>query len=96
MANICENELRVFSEDCENITAITAFFNDKFPHCSIDDVGDNSLVIYFDSKWDFPRLALEDLIEKLHNKNEISMQCLSVEWGNEYCEFHNYRDGEWV
>lgn len=96
MANICDNELRVYTESPENITAITRFFNEKFPHCSIDDVRDDSMIIYFESKWDFPKSAMEDLIKSIPDKENISMDCLSVEWGNLYCAFHSFEVNKWV
>jgi hypothetical protein len=96
MANICENELHIYTESIDNISAITKFFNDKFPYCSIDDVGDNSMIIYFDSKWDFPEQAMEDLVKAIPDKESISLDCLSVEWGNYYCAFHTYNGNNWV
>jgi hypothetical protein len=96
MANICENELHIFTESIENISAVTKFFNDKFPYCTIDDVGDNNIVIYFDSRWDFPKQAMGDLVEIIPDKENIRLDCLSVEWGNYYCAFHSYTGDKWV
>ncbi len=95
MANICDNELHVYSENINNISKITGFFNDRFPHCMIDDNADNSMIVYFESKWDFPEDDMEDLVDILPDKDDVDMTCLSVEWGDLYCAFHTYDGGKW-
>ncbi len=95
MANICNNELRVFTESTDNIEAITKFFNERYPHSHVDKVGDYNLTVYFESRWSFPEEDMEDLTKSLPD-DDITMDCLSVDWGTYYCVFYSYRDGEWV
>lgn len=83
MANICENTLKVYSEDKKNIEYIKDFFKED----DVAIVDDYNLDIYFDSKWDFPEKRMNRLYQDLPNKNDIDMACLSVEWGNFYCTF---------
>ncbi len=94
MANICENELQIHVEDYDNLTVITKFF--KEIGADIDDVGDNDIVVYFDSKWDFPEEQMNELYKSLPNKDDVDMTCLSVEWGNYYCAFHTCNSEGWV
>lgn len=97
MANICENELHVYTEDPKNLEAITKFFNEEFYHSSsIDDKGENQMTVYFDSRWDFPIDAMNRLLDDIPNKKDLELTCLSVEWGCYYCAFHTFEDGSWV
>ena len=66
MANICKNELRVYSEDPKNLEYINDFITNNL------EISD----IYEDAK-------------------DISMVCLSVEWGNFYSAFHTCDSEGW-
>ncbi len=77
MANICENTLRVYSE---NLKCIENFFKD------LERVDDENLEVYFDSKWRFPEEEMDKLYMNLPDKSSINMTCLSVEWGCLYCQ----------
>lgn len=95
MANWCDNELRIYSENEENINTVKKFLKDNFLIDKLfEDV--DILEISFNSKWYFPEDLMNDLINKLPDKNDINMVCLSVEWGNLYCEFHTYNEGKWT
>lgn len=84
MANICDNTFYAYSEDPKNINAIEEFFGD-WEGSSVEDDQENSLDIYFDSKWDFPEEEMNKLYESIPNKEDIYMRCLSVEYG---CMYH--------
>ena len=86
MANICDNELHVLTNDPKNREEIIKFFEDW--EYIITDQYEDYLEIHFDSKWNFPEQEMNDLFERLPNKNDIDMTCLSVEWGNFYCAFN--------
>lgn len=93
MANICENTLKVYSENPENLKCVESFFEDWG---DIEKVDEESLEIYFDSKWVFPEEEMNKLYEELPDKKNIAMTCLSVEWGCFYCEFHTYDENGWT
>ena len=84
MANICENTLRVYSENSENLKCIENFFKDLGDVERVDD-----LEVYFDSKWRFPEEEMDKLYMNLPDKSSINMTCLAVEWGCLYCQFHS-------
>ncbi len=95
MANICENTLRVFTDDEDNKNYIVKFMFNTF-QCDLEEVDSNMLEGYFDSKWDFPEELMRELYEGLPNKDDIDMTCLSVEWGCFYCAFHTCDKDGWT
>lgn len=92
MANICSNELYVYSEDQDNLNVIKEFFNDWDANIEDDDC---SLDIYFDSKWTFPEEEMTKLYNHLPNKSDIYMRCLSVEYGCDYISYWKCNDEGW-
>lgn len=94
MANICENTLHVYSEDSSNIEYVKKFFENSDFDYNFDNVESDYLDIFFDSKWIFPENEMDELVHNLPTQ-DISMTCLSIEWGNHYCMFHTYCDGIW-
>lgn len=93
MANICDNTLKVYSENPENLKCVESFFKDWG---DIEKVDEESLEIYFDSNWVFPEEEMNKLYEELPDKKNIAMTCLSTEWGCFYCEFHTYDEDGWT
>lgn len=93
MANICENTLRVYSKNLENLKYIEKFFKDLG---DVERVDDENLEIYFDSKWVFPEEKMDKLYVDLPDKSSINMTCLSVEWGFLYCQFHSCDEDGWI
>lgn len=51
MVKICENTLRVYSENLENLKFIENSFKDLG---DVERVDDGILEVYFNSKWRFP------------------------------------------
>lgn len=97
MANICDNEIQLHTENKDNLEVIKDFFDKTFPDNWIDDVENGDYVIYFDSKWDFPKEILNKLCDIIPNKTDVEMTCLSVEWGNFYSAFHTFDPDEgWI
>lgn len=82
MANICNNQMYIHSEDRQNIDTIINFFHD-WPYAEIED-NDTSVDIYFDSRWVFPEEEMNKLYNIIPNKEDIYMRCLSYEFGNLY------------
>ena len=93
MANICENTLRVYSENSENLECIENFFKDLG---DVERVDDENLEVYFNSNWVFPEEEMDKLYMNLPDKSSINMACLSVEWGCLYCQFHSCDEDGWV
>lgn len=93
MANICENTLRVYSENSENLKCVKSFFKDWG---DIEEIDEENLEVYFDSRWRFPEEEMDKLYMKLPDKNSINMTCLSVEWGCLYCQFYSCDEDGWV
>lgn len=94
MANICNNELHVYSEDYNNFDYIKKFLNEYFKVNDLDEDGP-SIIIKFESKWTFPEELMNKLFDNLPNKKDIDMICLSIEWGCFYCEFHTCEANGW-
>lgn len=84
MANICENQLYVFTEDESNVEYITKFIYDNFRGDMYDKDPDGGYYYEFDSKWIFPEEAMKELYDNMPNKDSLYMRCLSVEYGNYY------------
>lgn len=82
MANICSNQMYIYSEDRNNIKTVLDFFND-WPYAEEEDSGE-SADIYFDSNWVFPEDQMNELFNLIPNKDDIYMRCLSYEFGNLY------------
>lgn len=96
MANICENELRFYTDNPENIKVIDRFFNKEFLDSDKQILNDSG-IINFGSKWTFPKKEMDQLAKQLPDLENLSMSCLSVDWGNYYCEFHYLSDdGDWI
>lgn len=93
MANICENTLQVYSENPENLKCVESFFKDWG---DVEKIDKENLEIYFGSKWTFPEKEMDKLYAELPDKNNISMTCLSVEWGCFYCQFHTCDEDGWT
>ena len=83
MANICNNDFYATSENPENIKTIEKFFS-EVPYADVDSF-DNDITVYFESRWDFPEESMQELYDKIPDKEDIYMRCLSVEYG---CLYH--------
>lgn len=94
MANICENEMHVYSENPNNIEYIKEYF-DEWHSAEIVEIDDDTLNIFFESRWDFPLTEMEKMVKGIPDKENIDLECLSVEWGNWYTCFHVYQGDEW-
>lgn len=93
MVKICENTLRVYSENLENLKFIENFFKDLG---DVERVDDGILEVYFNSKWRFPEEGMDKLYVNLPDKSSINMICLSVGWGYPYCQFHSCDKDGWT
>lgn len=93
MANVCDNQLRIYTENEENQKYVIDFLKRKL-NANIE--GNNTdIEAYFGSKWMFPADIMDELYKGMPNKDDIDMTCLSVEWGCYYCEFHSCDKDGW-
>ncbi len=83
MANICDNTFFAYSDDPQNLEVIKDFFENQY-EADLEEC-DNSINCYFESKWTFPEVDMDNLYKKIPNKSDIYMRCLSVEYG---CLYH--------
>ena len=83
MSNICDNTFFAYSDDPQNLEVIKDFFENQY-EADLEEC-DNSIDCYFESKWVFPEVDMDNLYKKIPKKSDIYMRCLSVEYG---CLYH--------
>lgn len=93
MSNICDNTLYACSDDSNNIKVIKEFFN-SWGDANID-YDDDSIDVYFESRWIFPEKEMKELFDSLPNKDDIYMRCLSVEYGCDYVAYWKCDENGW-
>lgn len=84
MANLCDNSFYAYSEDQKNIECILYFFNNWDSVCH-GECTEDTIELYFASRWEFPEEEMNKLYQLIPNKGDIYMRCLSVEYG---CMYH--------
>lgn len=94
MANLCSNELYVYSETPENIEVIEEFFS-KWPDAEASRDNSEEFEAWFSSRWCFPEKEMQALYESIPNKEDIYIRCLSVEYGNDYIAYHKCEREGW-
>jgi hypothetical protein len=94
MANVCENSMYVSSEDVRNLEHIRSYMG-NWAYAQIENIDDETFEVYFDSKWDFPFVEMNEMVENLPNKDDIYIRVLSIEYGEYYCAFHVYDGDSW-
>lgn len=91
MANICDNDLFISSDDTNNLEYVKNFMTSKLD-ADILDEDEEFVDIFFNSKWDFPNEIMDELYKGIPNKEDIYMRCLSTEFGCDYVAFHKCID----
>lgn len=95
MANICDNELHMQSENPENIKAVEKFFEDWLDS-SITYKDSTSISVFFPSPRNFSIKEMEKLAKSLPEPELVTGECLSTEWNSKYTEFHTFEEGVWI
>lgn len=95
MANTCYNELHIVTDDTNNTTIILFFLKRHFSNTKILKKSKDVVEVSFDSYWTFPEELMNELYKVIPNKEDILIDCLSVEWGNFYCEFSHCNKNGW-
>lgn len=83
MANICDNTFHACGSS-ENLQVIKDFLEEKLSFVDIDWYDVEEMDACFESKWTFPEEIMQELYEKIPDKDDIYMRCLSVEYGFMY------------
>ena len=97
MANPCDNTFYA-SGSKENINHIKEYLEEIF-NADIElyeDEDSNILDAWFESKWDFPEEAMDDMLQTMPDKRDIYMRCLSVEYGCLYHAMWVYNGGDFT
>ena len=97
MANICDNNFKIFCEE-ENIIEeivkkLDELFNDELDG-NINYIDENLIEGYFESRWDFPYDIFKHFFDEFDD-DSIEMMCLSVEWGCNVFAMNIYRNKKW-
>ena len=97
MANICENTMHIYTEDKDNMDYFLACIKEMDEDdTKITHSDDMMLEVTFLSKWTFPEEEMDKLYKGIPNKDEFSITCLSVEWGQLYCQFATCNKDGWT
>lgn len=94
MANICSNTLYASSEDSRNIEYLKEYFTNSYK-CDYIEYSDDCIDVEFSSNWTFPTLEMAEMVEKMPNKDDIFIRCLSIEYGDLYHELWVYEGEDW-
>lgn len=91
MANICNNNIFITTEDTSNFSYLLEKLEYELEseiYYSTEEV----IEADFESKWDFPLSKFETIIENLPNKKDESLylRVFSYEHGNYYHEYNVY------
>ena len=92
MANMCDNDFYAYGSE-ETIKVIEDFLIEEF-NAYTDNQGDE-LFAEFESRWTFPESEMNDLYNKITDKKELWMRCLSVEYGNMYHALYGCDEDGW-
>lgn len=95
MANICSNKMYVSSPNKESLQQINDFMND-WESALLEEIDEYSFEYYFDSRWDFPKEAMQQMTDSIKDTEGLYIRVLSVEECNYYAAFNVFEDGVWV
>lgn len=94
MANICENEIHVYTSAEANKKYILKYLEDNL-NADITESDNDYIEGYFSSKWDFPDQLMDEMYKGIPIKSDIDITVLSTEWGCFYCAFHTCNEDGW-
>lgn len=84
MANICDNTFYSYTEDEDNYKYIKKYLETVLKADLYEQDG-TTIEATFESRWTFPENQMKELYDKVPNKEDVYMRCLSVEYG---CFYH--------
>lgn len=95
MANTCLNKMYVSSPNKESLQQIHDFMND-WVNATLEEIDECSFEYYFDSRWDFPKEAMQQMTDSIKDTKGLYIKVLSVEECNYYAAFNVFENGIWV
>ena len=95
MANTCLNKMYVSSPNKESLQQIHDFMN-YWVNAVLEEIDECSFEYYFDSRWDFPKEAMQQMTDSIKDTEGLYIRVLSVEECNYYAAFNVFEDGVWV
>lgn len=95
MANICLNKMYVSSPNKESLQQIHDFMN-SWVNTTLEEIDECSFEYYFDSRWDFPKEAMQQMTDSIKDTKGLYIKVLSIEECNYYAAFNVFEDGVWV
>lgn len=95
MANVCSNEMYVESPNKETLNAIREYM-DNWGNALLEEIDECSFEYYFDSRWDFPKEAMQQMTDSIKDTKGLYIKVLSIEECNYYAAFNVFEDGVWV
>ena len=96
MANICNNEFYLTSDDSANIKYAEEWFGNSDLDCHIEIIDDNCIEGNFSSRWAFPEELMQEFVDGIPNKEDIYIRVMSIEYGCYYHEMMIYDGEEWL
>lgn len=96
MANICNNEFYLTSDDSANIKYAEEWFENSDLDCYIEIIDDNCIEGNFSSRWAFPEELMQEFVDGIPNKEDIYIRVMSIEYGCYYHEMMIYDGEEWL
>lgn len=95
MANTCLNKMYVNSSNKESRQQIHDFMN-YWVNAVLEEIDECSFEYYFDSRWDFPKEAMQQMTDSIKDTKGLYIKVLSIEECNYYAAFNVFEDGVWV
>lgn len=96
MANICNNEFYLTSNDFANIKYAKEWFENSDLDCYTEVIDDDCIEVNFSSKWTFPDELMQEFVDGIPNKEDIYIRVMSIEYGCYYHEMRIYDGEEWL
>lgn len=93
MANYATNIFHASTENEQDLDKIEAFLDENFN--GYVERNDDTINAEFDSRWEYPEKAINELIALLAAKDKIYIRILTYELENEYVSFRIFSQGKW-
>ena len=71
-----------------------ATIEEAFP--VLEEIDECSFEYYFDSRWDFPKEAMQQMTDSIKDTKGLYIKVLSIEECNYYAAFNVFEDSVWV
>lgn len=96
MANICNNDFYLASNDSANIEYAEEWFENSDLEFYIETIDNDCIEGTFSSRWTFPDELMQEFVGGIPNKEDIYIRVMSIEYGCHYHEMMIYEGEEWM